>query len=129
MISLSLSPGVRMDTCFIFGVPAVLLEGVSIDRRSEMAREIGEQILRALESASEEPALTVVGEIQAAEVRLLCDPDVDDIATYVWSEGKLQELDAVSDKDLRETLDSVDREIISRWKRCNPGYQWGAFDG
>lgn len=121
--------GVRMDTCFIFGVPAVLLEGGSIDRRSEMASEIGEQILRALESTGDDPALSVVGESPATVVQLLCDPDVDEIATYVWSAGKLQELDAISDKDLRETLDSVDREIVSRWKRCNPGYQWEAFDG
>lgn len=117
-----------MDTCFIFGVPALLLEGGCIDRRSEMAREIGEQILRALEPAGEGPALAVVGEIQAAEVRLLCDPDFDEIATYVWSAGRLLELDAVSDQDLRETLDSVDREIICRWKRHNPGYQSEPFD-
>lgn len=111
-----------MDTCYIFGVSGVLLECGHDGRRAEIAGAIGELMLAALESAGNGPALNVPEEMRAGEVRLLCDPDVDELATYVWSGGRMYELDATPDNDLRETLDSVEREVVLRWKRSHPGY-------
>lgn len=118
-----------MDTWYIYGVSGALLErGRDGARRNEVAAEIGELVLGVLESNDDRQSESVEVGLPGAEVRLFCDLDDDELATYIWAGGRMQELDAVSDLDLRETLDSVEREIISRWKRSNPGYDWGAVE-
>ena len=117
--------GVGMDTCFIFGVPGILLEGGNDDRRSRVASVIGDLILRALEAATPGVEPDAAAAMLTSEVRLLCEPDINEVATFVWSGGRMYELDAIPDKDLREAFDSLERQIISRWKLSNPGYSWG----
>jgi len=114
-----------MDIWYIYGVSGALLER-SRDgaRRKEVAAEIGELVLGVLESNDDGQRESVEGGLPGAEVRLFCDLDDDEIATYVWSKGRMQELSGTSDIDLREALDSVEREVISRWKRVHAGYEW-----
>lgn len=114
-----------MDTWYIYGVSGALLErGRDGARRNEVVAEIGELVLGVLGSNYDRVRGMVDDGQLGAEVRLFCDLDDDELATYVWSGGRLQELCAISDIDLRETLDLLEREIISRWKRSNPGYDW-----
>lgn len=118
-----------MDTWYIYGVSGALLErGRDGARRNEVVAEIGELVLGVLESNDDRVRGMVDDGQPGAEVRLFCDLDDDELATYVWSGGRLQELSAAADKDLRETLDLIEREIISRWKASNSGYVFEPAD-
>src|SRR5665254_18840 len=72
-------------------------------------------ILRALEAATPGVEPDAAAAKLTSEVRLLSEPDINEVATFVWSGGRMYELDAIPDKDLREAFDSLERQIISRW--------------